>query len=270
MIGADITDQEFDRLRRFFEDASGIRLADSKKVLVCGRLSRRLRHFGIDTYRDYLSLIESDREPGERQMAIDLLTTNETHFFREPKHFDLLRQELTARVKAGLQGPLRLWSAASSTGEEAYSLAMTLSEILGERPWSIFASDLSTKVLDDARLGIYPKQRADEIPRPLAQRYLLEGFDENEGLYRIDASLRKNVSFQQINLMEPLPKLDAFDMIFLRNVLIYFDNEGKRKIVESVARKLKPGGMLFIGHSETLSGITDVVKPMVPTVYRLH
>jgi chemotaxis protein methyltransferase CheR len=270
MIGADITDQEFAQLRRFFENASGIRLADSKKVLVCGRLSRRLRHFGIDSYRDYLSLIESDREPGERQMAIDLLTTNETHFFREPKHFEVLRQELTARVRGGMQGPLRIWSAASSTGEEAYSLAMTLTEVLGDRPWSVFASDLSTKVLNDARLGIYPKQRADEIPRHLAQRYLLEGFDENEGLYRIEASLRKRVSFQQINLMEPLPKLELFDMIFLRNVLIYFDNEGKRKIVESVARKLKPGGMLFIGHSETLSGITDMVKPMAPTVYRLH
>lgn len=270
MIGADITDQEFAQLRRFFENASGIRLADSKKVLVCGRLSRRLRHFGIDTYRDYLALIESNREPGERQVAVDLLTTNETHFFREPKHFELLRRELSARVKQGLQGPLRIWSAASSTGEEAYSLAMTLTETLGDRPWSVFASDLSTKVLGDARLGIYPKQRADEVPRHLAERYLLEGFDENEGLYRIHPQLRKRVSFQQLNLMEPLPKLEAFDMIFLRNVLIYFDNEGKRKIVESVAQKLKPGGMLFIGHSETLSGITDMVKPMAPTVYRLH
>ena len=269
MIGADITDQEFDRLRRFFETASGIRLADSKKVLVCGRLSRRLRHFGLDSYRDYIALIESPAQAGERQVAIDLLTTNETHFFREPKHFDLLRQELRERVKAGLRGPLRIWSAASSTGEEAYSLAMTLSEELGDRPWSIFASDLSTRVLDDARAGIYPKQRADEIPRNLAQRYVLEGYDENEGLYRIDATLRKRVTFDQVNLMEPLPPLEPFDMVFLRNVLIYFDNPGKRKIVESVARKLKPGGLLFIGHSETLSGITDVVKPLVPTVYRL-
>jgi len=270
MIGADITDQEFDRLRRFFETASGIRLADSKKVLVCGRLSRRLRHFGLDSYRDYIALIESPAQAGERQVAIDLLTTNETHFFREPKHFDLLRQELRERVKAGLRGPLRIWSAASSTGEEAYSLAMTLSEELGDRPWSIFASDLSTRVLDDARAGIYPKQRADEIPRNLAQRYVLEGYDENQGLYRIDATLRKRVTFDQINLMEPLPPLEPFDMVFLRNVLIYFDNPGKRKIVESVARKLKPGGLLFIGHSETLSGITDVVKPLVPTVYRLN
>jgi chemotaxis protein methyltransferase CheR len=269
MIGNDITHQEFERLRRFFEAASGIRLSDSKKVLVCGRLARRLRHFGLDNYRDYLALIESGAEAGERQVAIDLLTTNETHFFREPKHFDLLRQELSERMNNGSRGPLRIWSAASSTGEEAYSLAMTLSEVMGDRPWQVFASDLSTRVLNDARDGIYPKQRADEVPRDLAKRYMLEGFDENEGLFRIDSALRKRVSFEQINLMEPLPNLEPFDMIFLRNVLIYFDNPGKRKIVESVARKLKPSGMLFIGHSETLSGITDVVKPVVPTVYRL-
>jgi len=270
MIGADITDQEFDRLRRFFEAASGIRLADSKKVLVCGRLSRRLRHHGLESYRDYIALIDSAAGVNERQVAIDLLTTNETHFFREPKHFDLLRNELRERVRVGLRGPVRLWSAASSTGEEAYSLAMTLAEELGDRPWSIFGSDLSTRVLDDARSGIYPKQRADEIPRSLAQRYVLEGYDESEGLYRIDATLRKRVSFDQVNLMEPLPPLEPFDMVFLRNVLIYFDNAGKRRIVESVTRKLKPGGLLFIGHSETLSGITDVVKPVVPTVYKLH
>jgi len=269
MIGADITDQEFDRLRRFFEAASGIRLADSKKVLVCGRLSRRLRHHGLESYREYIALIESGAEAGERQIAIDLLTTNETHFFREPKHFDLLRQELRERVKTGLRGPMRLWSAASSTGEEAYSLAMTLAEELADRPWSIFASDLSTRVLDDARTGIYPKQRADEIPRALAQRYVLEGYDENHGLYRIDATLRKRVTFDQVNLMEPLPPLEPFDMIFLRNVLIYFDNAGKKKIVESLVKRLKPGGLLYIGHSETLGGITDVVKPVVPTIYRL-
>lgn len=269
MIGATITDPEFERLRRFFEHASGIRLADSKKVLVCGRLSRRLRHHGLDNYRDYIALIESPEAREERQMAIDLLTTNETHFFREPKHFDLLRQELRDRLKAGLRGPLRLWSAASSTGEEAYSLAMTLAEELGERPWSVFASDLSTRVLDDARAGIYPRQRIEEIPRELAQRHVLEGYDECEGLYRIDPSLRKRVSFAQINLMEPLPALEPFDMVFLRNVLIYFDNAGKQKIVESVARKLKPSGLLFIGHSETLSGISEVVKPVVPTVYRM-
>lgn len=268
MIGAHISDTEFDRLRRFFEQASGIRLGDGKRELVCGRLSRRLRHLAIDSYREYLAFIEQPGHADERQMAIDLLTTNETHFFREPKHFERLRAELQARLKKGLSGTLRIWSAACSTGEEPYSVAMMLADVLGERPWQVFASDLSSKVLADAQRAIYGRQRAQEVPRDLALRYLLEGYDESEGLYKIDPDLCRRVSFRAINLMEPLPQLESFDFIFLRNVLIYFDAAAKRRIVESVASKLKPGGLLFIGHSETLGGITDVVRQVVPTVYR--
>lgn len=268
--GVNITQQEFDRLARFFEAASGIRLSESKRVLVCGRLGKRLRHHGLRTYRDYLDLIEEPEHAQERQMAVDLLTTNETHFFREPKHFDLLRERLQDMIKKGNVGKLRLWSAASSTGEEAYSLAMMLHELLGERPWSVFASDLSTRVLADARKGIYPAQRASEIPRAMAMKYLLEGYDEYEGFYRIDEPLRRRVQFAQVNLMEPLPPVEPFDFIFLRNVLIYFDNPGKKKIVESVVKRLKKGGLLFIGHSETLGGITEVVSQVKPTVYELR
>lgn len=268
MIGATITDQEFDRLRRFFEQASGIRLSDTKRELVCGRLAKRLRHLALSTYRDYLAFIEQPGHADERQMAIDLLTTNETHFFREPKHFERLRSEIQSKLQQGLAGPLRIWSAACSTGEEPYSLAMTLAELLGDRPWQVVASDLSTKVLADAQRAIYGRQRADEVPRDLAVRYLLEGYDEYEGLYQIDPALCKRVSFRQINLMEPLPRMDAFDFIFLRNVLIYFDVDAKRRIVEAVVSRLKPGGLLFIGHSETLGGVTDVVRQVVPTVYR--
>jgi chemotaxis protein methyltransferase CheR len=268
MVGADISDGEFDALRRFFESASGIRLADTKKVLVCGRLSKRLRHHGLASYRDYLSLLRDPQQAAERQIAVDLLTTNETHFFREPKHFDVLRDLLAQRIAQGKATGFRAWSAASSTGEEAWSVAMTLAEVLGDRPWHIFASDLSTRVLEEARRAVYGAQRAAEIPPALARKYLLEGFDEYEGLYRIDAWLRERVRFEQVNLMENLPSMEAFDVIFLRNVLIYFDNAGKRRIVEAVARRLKPDGLLFIGHSETLGGITDVLRPVMPTVYR--
>ncbi len=268
MIGAHITDPEFDRLRGFFHTASGIRLADSKKVLVCGRLAKRLRHHGLGSYGDYLALIDAPGQDAERQLAVDLLTTNETHFFREPRHFELLREELARLERRPGRTAVRLWSAASSTGEEPYSLAMTLAETLGDRPWSVFASDLSTRVLEDARAGIYGTQRASEVPRALAQKYLLEGFDEYAGQFRIDAALRQRVSFAQINLMEPLPPLEPFDAIFLRNVLIYFDAAAKKRIVESVARQLRPGGLLFIGHAESLNGITDVVSPVVPTVFR--
>lgn len=265
MIGATITDPEFERLRRFFQSASGIHLADSKKVLVCGRLAKRLRALGLASYRAYLDFIERPDGRAERQMAVDLLTTNETHFFREPRHFELLREELARRAP---RGSVRIWSAACSTGEEPYSLAMTLAEVLGDRPWSVFASDLSTRVLDEAKAGIYGEQRASEVPPKLAHKYLLEGIEEYAGRWRVDGALRQRVSFQQINLMQPLPALEPFDFVFLRNVLIYFDNAAKRRIVEAVAATIRPGGLLFIGHSETLSGVTGVLDPVVPTVYR--
>jgi chemotaxis protein methyltransferase CheR len=269
MIGATISDPEFERLRRFFQDASGIRLADTKKVLVCGRLAKRLRVLGLASYAAYLDFIRRPEQADERQTAIDLLTTNETHFFREPRHFELLRQELAAPAVRAARHPYRIWSAACSTGEEPYSLAMTLAETLGERrPWQVHASDLSARVLADAQRAIYGEQRASEVPSPLSERYLLEGIDEYAGQYRIDAALRQRVSFEQINLMEPLPPLEPFDAVFLRNVLIYFDAPAKRHIVGQIARTLRPGGLLFIGHSETLGGITDALAQVVPTVYR--
>ncbi|WP_290672351.1 protein-glutamate O-methyltransferase CheR [Aquabacterium sp.] len=268
MIGAEISDKDFERLRRFFESASGIHLADCKKVLVCGRLSRRLRHFKLDSYREYMDLIESPNQRAERQMAIDLLTTNETHFFREPKHFERFRRVLKELADRPGSPAIRVWSAACSTGEEPYSLAMTMSEVLGGRSWSVLASDLSMKVLEDARLGIYQSQRFCEIPRDLAEKYVLEGFDEYAGQYRMDASLRQRVHFEQINLMEPLPRVGPFDVIFLRNVLIYFDKASKRRIVDALVQKLRQGGLLFIGHSETLGGVTDSVVAIEPTVYQ--
>ena len=263
-IGSAISEPEFRRLREMFHAASGIWLADSKKVLVCGRLAKRLRHLGLRSYRDYLDTLEQPGHEAERQMAIDLLTTNETHFFREPRHFELLREEL-ARTP---QRSWRVWSAACSTGEEPYSIAMTMMEVLGERPWRVFASDLSTQVLEAAQRGVFGAQRASEIPRALALKYCLEGFDEYSGQYLIERRLRDRVSFDQVNLMAPLPPLEPFDIVFLRNVLIYFDNAAKRRIVESIATVMRPGGLLFIGHSETLGGITERLTQVVPTVYR--
>jgi chemotaxis protein methyltransferase CheR len=266
MIGATITDREFERLRDFFQGASGIRLGDSKKVLVCGRLSKRLRHLGLRSYRDYLDVIESAGAPEERALAIDLLTTNETHFFREPRHFDLLREQLTQRPAPA--GGWRVWSAACSSGEEPYSIAMVLADVLGERPWSVFASDLSLQVLDQARRGLYGPSRRPEVPRTHFERFCLEGTDEYDGQFLIDRKLRQRVTFAQINLMQPLPAGEPFDLVFLRNVLIYFDTPAKRRIVEAIAPRLRPGGLLLVGHSETLGGVTDVLEPVATTVYR--
>lgn len=263
-----IDGQDFERLRQLFHRASGILLADSKKVLVCGRLSKRLREHRLQSFRQYLDLIERPEGAGERQVAIDLLTTNETHFFREPRHFDFLRDALREPSTALNRAALRVWSAACSTGEEPYSIAMLLAEELGRRPWSVLASDLSTQVLDQARRALYGKARAEEIPLDLRRKYCLVGADEFEGMVLIARELRERVEVMQINLMEPLPVMEPFDVVFLRNVLIYFDNDAKRRIVESVATRLKPGGVLFIGHSETLNGVTSAYRQVVPTVYR--
>ncbi|MCB1995286.1 MAG: protein-glutamate O-methyltransferase CheR [Burkholderiaceae bacterium] len=266
--GTSITAADFDRLRRFFEAASGIRLADHKRELVCGRLAKRLRERGVDGYGAYLRLIELPAETAERQMAIDLLTTNETHFFREPRHFEVLRAELAERLARGQSSGIRVWSAACSTGEEPYSLAMTLDEVLGRRPWRVFASDLSQRVLADARRGVFSAQRAAEVPRPMALKYLLEGTQEYAGTFLVDAEVRQRVDFAQVNLMAMPAGLGPFDVVFLRNVLIYFDVAAKRRIVQAVLQRMAPGGLLFVGHSESLNGVVDGLRTVVPTVYR--
>lgn len=267
-MGSAIGAAEFDRLRRFFEAASGIRLGDHKRELVCGRLARRLRERGVADYAAYLRLIEQPGEAQERQLAIDLLTTNETHFFREPKHFEILRGELAERLARGQAGGLRVWSAACSTGEEPYSLAMTLDQVLGRRPWRVFASDLSQRVLAEARRGLYGAQRAGEVPRALAERYLLEGTEEYAGTWLVDGELRQRVDFAHCNLTALPPGLGPFDIVFLRNVLIYFEPPVKRRIVEAVLQRMAPGGLLFVGHSESLTGVVDGLRQVVPTVYR--
>jgi chemotaxis protein methyltransferase CheR len=260
-----ISDREFDDVRRWLRGVAGIALSDQKKQLVVGRLGRRLAERGCSNYADYLRMLEHGGDAQERQLAIDLLTTNETSFFREPRHFDQLRQFVRRHARGR---NLRAWSAASSSGEEAYTIAMVLAEELGEAPWEILASDLSLRVLERARDGLYPLERAQSIPRELLQRYCLKGTGPYEGQLLVHRSLRNRVSFEQINLMQTLPDVGSFDVIFLRNVLIYFEADTKREVVTRLARQLVPGGLFFIGHSETLNGIYDGFETVAPTVFR--
>lgn len=265
MDDVSITDREFQRYRKFLYEAAGIQLTDSKKPLVTSRLSRRLSALGIRSYGAYLDLIQSGRDSGERQTAIDLLTTNETYFFRESKHFDLLR-DLASRAPAGKS--FRVWSAACSSGEEPYSIAMVLADVRGSSPWEVFASDLSTRMLDRARAAHYPMERATHVPRKYLERFCLKGIDDQAGTLLVDAPVRGRVQFAQVNLMEPLPDLGRFDVVFLRNVLIYFDLETKRGVVGRLSQVLTEGGHLFIGHSEALHGIAEGFETVMPTVYR--
>ena len=264
MAETQISDLEFSRFRRLIYDVAGISFADSKRPLVASRLLGRLRVRNQASYSAYFKLITSPNEADELQTAVDLLTTNETYFFREQKHFDLLRRLLAERRP---RGEFRVWSAASSSGEEAYSIAMLLADCLGTGPWSVFASDISRRVLDRARIGHYPMERATNVPRDYLRRFCLKGIGPEEGTLLIAEELRERVRFEQVNLSQRLPDIGTFDVVFLRNVMIYFNNDTKREVVDRLVEKLVPGGYLLIGHSETLNGITDSVQPVAPAIY---
>ncbi|WP_374348177.1 protein-glutamate O-methyltransferase CheR [Chitinimonas sp.] len=261
-----LTDAEFHMYQALVERLTGIHLAPIKRAMLYGRLSRRLRECGLNNFSEYFRLIDDGGDPDERQTAVDLITTNETYFFREPKHFDALRNQLLP----GLTGrPLRVWSAACASGEEVYSIAMTLAAELGEQAaWEVLGSDISARMLANARRGLYPADRAKHIPPDYLKRFCLRGVDEYSGTILVQRALRSRVQLGRINLIMPLPELGLFDLIFLRNVIIYFDAEVKRRVVQAIVRKLKPGGWLIVGHSESLIGAPAEVEPVLPTIYR--
>jgi len=261
-----LSDHEFRQFQAMIYDIAGISMSSAKKTLVSGRLAKRVKHHRLNSYGDYFHLLINKGGDGELQVAIDLLTTNETYFFREQKHFDFMRDLVLPARKPGKQ--FRVWSAASSSGEEPYSLAMLLADVLGDASWELVASDISLRMLEKARAGLYPMERAENIPRHYLTRFCLKGVGCQEGMFLIGRELRDRVKYRQVNLNETLPKLGEFDVIFLRNVMIYFDAETKRQVVARMLPLLAPGGYLFIGHSESLNGVTDDLTVVVPSVYR--
>ena len=267
MIETTITDHEFGLFQRLIYKIAGISLSDAKKILLVGRLTRRLTQYELTSFGEYYRMLATGNYPEEVQTMVDLLTTNETYFFREPKHFDFLRDEVIAKRSAS--GPLRIWSAASSSGEEAYSIAMTLAEALPNAPREIVGSDISTKVLAKAVAGHYSLARTEGIPPGHLRKYCLKGVRAHAGTFLITPELRQKTRFHQINLMHPVAaEIGDFEVIFLRNVMIYFDPETKTRVVHNLLPRLRSGGYLIIGHSETLNGITDRVVPIRPTIYR--
>jgi chemotaxis protein methyltransferase CheR len=262
---ASITDQEFTQFQRFIYEAAGITLSSAKKALVGGRLAKRLHQHQVRSYGAYFRLLASGESPAEVQIAVDLLTTNETYFFREAKHFELLRRLASAPCTRGQ--PFRAWSAASSTGEEAYSIAMVLADCRQGGAWDVIGSDISTRVLERARLGHYPMERTTHIPPEYLKRFCLKGVGAQQGTLLVERSLRSRVQFLPVNLNAPLPKLGMFDVVLLRNVMIYFNEHTKRQVVGRILSLLKPGGHFLIGHSETLHGISDAVQLVAPSIY---
>jgi chemotaxis protein methyltransferase CheR len=199
---------------------------------------------------------------------LDCLTTNETYFFREPAHFEFLRNELKGKRRRIGSEPLRVWSAACSSGEEVYTLAMVLAETLGTLPWEVIGSDINQEVLQHAERGHYSMARTSGIDRELLQKYCLKGVRAQAGTFLINEKLKQRTRFAQINLNKPVTGMGRFDVIFLRNVMIYFDQDTKKEVVNRIAQVLKPDGLFFISHSESLHGMTSALKMIQPSVFR--
>ena len=266
-INAGISDQEFAHFQSLIYKIAGINLSDSKKMLVSGRLQRRLRHHNLADFTQYHRLLSDAANKAELQVVIDLLTTNETYFFREPAHFEFLRRDLLPKV--GGSSAFRVWSAASSSGEEAYSIAMTLAEHLKTGTWEIFGSDISMQILAKASAGRYPLDRTEGITPSLMSKYCQKDSKATDSSFVMAPELRRRVRFQQVNLTQTInANIGSFDLIFLRNVMIYFDTDTKRRVIANLLPRLKPGGHFIVGHSESLHGLTADLEQVKPTIYR--
>ena len=263
-----VGDAEFAFFRELVHARSGIALKESKRSLVAARLGRRLRALGLASFAEYRRFLET-ADPAGRELAlmINCMTTNKTSFFRERKHFALLKDSFLAAARAG-QKIYRVWSAACSTGEEPYSIAMTAlaAPAIEVR---ILASDLDTEVLTYAEQAVYPMDSLDELDDRARRRYFLRGRGESEGWVQVKPAVRRLVTFRHINLIaEPWPIGTHFDAIFCRNVIIYFDRQTQARLFGRLARSLAPNGLLFIGHAETLFWLDELFAPIDHSVYR--
>ncbi|HGF6559780.1 chemotaxis protein-glutamate O-methyltransferase [Providencia sp. PROV188] len=263
-----LTDDEFGRVCRFIHKKSGIVLTMNKKNMVYNRLLKRLRDCNIDNFSDYLRMLEREPLNTEWQAFINALTTNLTAFFREPHHFATLTDFLKSRRNSNIN----IWCSASSTGEEPYSIAMTVSDVLGANAVNakVVASDIDTEVLEKAKQGIYRIEELKTLTALQRQRYFMKGVGEYEGFARVKPALSNMIEFRYLNLTEGDWQLQhRFDAIFCRNVMIYFDKEMQIKLLERFAPLLKPDGLLFIGHSENISQLTKQFVINGQTVYSL-
>lgn len=256
-------ENEFLLYQKLVKEHLGITLADQKKALVANRLGKRLLSLNLDSFTAYHKLLTKNKK--ELQLAMDAITTNETFFFREQKHFDFMAENILPEVKMGQD--FKVWSAASSIGQEAYSIAMLLDDKCHGN-WSVLATDVNKQVLEEGRKAIYLDDRTELIPPEYLTRYCKKGTGPYEGYLRVCEELRHSVTFDYLNLMKPLHDIGMFDLVFLRNVMIYFDDDTKKDVLSRTVDTLKPGGYLFVGHSEALYGLNDTLVRISPAIYR--
>lgn len=266
-------DQEFEIIRDIVYRRSRIHLGPDKRDLVSTRLGKRLRATNSHSLGDYCRLLQSPGAEEELNNLVDVISTNHTFFFREQAHFDFMKQsalpELTARMTAERRSRFNVWSAASSSGEEAYSIAITLATHLPHIPWHIEGTDISHRILEVAKRAVYDEETVRNLSEPIVRAYFQRGFGPQLGFLRVKAELRNHVNFSQLNLLESEPPLaEPFQIIFCRNVMIYFDRPTQEELVARLTRRLVPGGYLFVGHSESLTSIKHTLRAIRPAVYQ--
>lgn len=275
-MNLELTERDYQNFREFIYLKSGINLHEGKKELLKARLMKVLRHSGFRSIGEYYTYLVKHDDTGEECVnLLNSVSTNLTYFFREPKHFQFLSHVALPELEKGLYGKTKknitLWSAGCSSGEEPYSLAMTCLE----RPWGveglevrILATDISTKMLGKASEGIYPEERMENVTYEVKRRYFQRGVGRWKGYYRAKAGLKQLIRFERLNLVDPFPDKEGFDIIFCRNVMIYFDKPTQERIVKKLHHALNEKGYLFIGHSESLTGVNHSFKYIQPSVYR--
>jgi len=269
---ADLSEETFERIGRFIQSEYGIKMPKKKKVMVQTRLQKRLRILNIETFDDYADYVFSADGQSELICMIDAVTTNKTDFFREPEHFQYLADLVVPRFIEQGRKEIIVWSAGCSTGAEPYTLAMVLNEIKDKTPgfdFHVLATDISTQVLDTARKAVYPHAKILPVPMELRKKYFLKNKDPNQNVVRVVPWIRKKVQTARLNLMDERFQIDRkVDVIFCRNVLIYFDQENQKRLLTRFFQQLRRDSFLFLGHSETINGLGLPYVPFRPTVYR--
>jgi chemotaxis protein methyltransferase CheR len=265
---AALPDRELRTIMALVYEKSGITLNEGKRELVAARLQKRLRQLGLESYKEYLDLLQNDHSGDELTALLDAIATNHTSFFREAQHFTFLRERVLPTLAGrGRTGRIDGWCAACSSGEEPVTIAITLLESGVER-FRLLASDLSTKALSTAQQATYRLDRVEDVPLPLLRKYFQRGLGEQEGLARVAPFVRQLIEFRPLNLIAMDRLNREFDFIFCRNVMIYFDRAVQQRVVSMLERHLTPGGFLFISHSESLNGISHRLQAVAPAVYQ--
>ena len=270
-----MTAEEFRKLSSFITEHTGIKMPEAKKVMLQSRLQKRLRYLDMNSFKEYVEYVFSeDGIQNELIHMLDVVSTNKTDFFREPVHFEFLEKTLLPEYVNNfpLNRPLKIWSAGCSSGEEVYTIAITISEFINNHPglnYSIFGTDISTEILRRAVNAIYKEEKINNIPIELKKKYFLKSKDRTKKLVRIVPELRNKANFARMNLMDSAYDVkDTFDVIFCRNVLIYFNRDIQESVINKLTRKLRTGGYFFIGHSESIMGMDVPLKQIKPTIFQ--